>query len=795
MRTNIVFDSAVIVLTCLAAGLFPGLLHAQVISSVAITQDAHRTSIRVEGAGHLDVHAERVHAPERLALDFAGARLKVQRTWIPGASAPVRGVRMGQFQPDVARVVIDLTTSVPYQIAHEGDAIVVYLQVEPPDKNAPPPAASVASEKPEKQPAVTATSLPTNSISASNKDSDATTTPLPSSNELTHPAATTNALVQVPIAQAQDPAGTSTTKAVPVSTPPAQDPAGASTTKAVPAWTPPAPDPTAAPKPDKQAVFHVKYISDTTLYIDAGHNAGLQEGMKLSVVEPPPDGVVTEGIRYRGYPHVAELNVVSVADTSAVCDVISTNGELKIGQIAFLAPGSFEDRQLAQTAQEAEDYPILVGFTSGDPIDQEMRSSKVPNPLTESPVGTMRARFGFSYGGIQESGLNSTQLGLMVDADLTHIGGTYWNFAGFWRGYLNTSSTNITGVNGQTLTDLVNRTYTVGFTYQSPYSPNIIGIGRLYLPWAPSLSTIDGGYFGHKIGRITTVGAFGGTTPNPISWSYSPNQKIAGTFVSFEDGDFDHLHFVSTTGLAMTANEWSVARQFLFFENNLNWGRRISVYSTVQVDNARTSPLPNGGSNPTGISQTYNSVHFQPIKLVTLGVNYNYFRNLPTFDPRLIVTGLLNQYLFTGLSGDIRLEFPKHISLYASLGKSNASSDSKTSWNQAYGITFVNLLNTGVFFDAHYSKFDSSFGSGQYEAASISRNITDNLRLQVLGGEQKFNSPLSSNTNAKFVNGTIDWTFSRRFFFEGTYGWYQGNTLSYTQWSTMLGYRFGGLRK
>src|SRR5215469_4267841 len=328
MRANTVFDPAVIVLTCLAAGLFPGLLRAQVISSVAITQDAHRTSIRVEGAGHLDVHAERVHAPERLALDFAGARLKVQRTWIPGASAPVRGVRMGQFQPDVARVVIDLTTSVPYQIAHEGDAVVVYLQVEPSNTKAPPPAASVASEKPEIQTAVTATPLPTNSISASNKDSDATTTPLPPSNELTHPAATTNAFVQLPIVQAQDPgasttkvvpvstppaqdpgasttkvvpvstppaqdpaastttvvpvstppaqdpAGASTTKAVPASTPPAQDPAGASTTKAVPAWTPPAQDPTSAPKPDKQAVFHVKYISDTTLYIDAGHNAG-----------------------------------------------------------------------------------------------------------------------------------------------------------------------------------------------------------------------------------------------------------------------------------------------------------------------------------------------------------------------------------------------------------------------------------------------------------------------------------------------------------------------------------------
>ena len=149
---------------------------------------------------------------------------------------------MGQFQPDVARVVIDLTTSVPYHIAHEGDAVVVYLQVEPSDTNAPPAAASVAIEKPEKQTAVTASALPTNSISTSNsKDSEATTAPLPSSDELTNPATTTNALVQLQIARGQDPAGTSTTTAVPV-------------------WTPPAQESTSAPKPDKQAVFHVKYI-------------------------------------------------------------------------------------------------------------------------------------------------------------------------------------------------------------------------------------------------------------------------------------------------------------------------------------------------------------------------------------------------------------------------------------------------------------------------------------------------------------------------------------------------------
>jgi type IV pilus assembly protein PilQ len=107
-----------------------------VIRSVGVTQDQQRAAIRVEGAGKLDVHAARLQNPERLVLDFAGARLNVQKTVIPGVSAPVRGVRIGQFRPDVARVVIDLTGSAPYQIQHEGTAIVVYLEA-PPEGAAP----------------------------------------------------------------------------------------------------------------------------------------------------------------------------------------------------------------------------------------------------------------------------------------------------------------------------------------------------------------------------------------------------------------------------------------------------------------------------------------------------------------------------------------------------------------------------------------------------------------------------------------------------------------------------------
>ncbi|HET9803080.1 MAG TPA: type IV pilus secretin PilQ [Candidatus Acidoferrum sp.] len=104
---------------------------ASVISSVAITQGAQRSSVRVEGEGHLDARTLRMQNPDRLVLDFSGARLAVQKTMIPGVSAPVRGVRLGQYRPDVVRVVIDLSETTPYQIGRDGNALVVLFDAQP----------------------------------------------------------------------------------------------------------------------------------------------------------------------------------------------------------------------------------------------------------------------------------------------------------------------------------------------------------------------------------------------------------------------------------------------------------------------------------------------------------------------------------------------------------------------------------------------------------------------------------------------------------------------------------------
>jgi hypothetical protein len=550
------------------------------------------------------------------------------------------------------------------------------------------------------------------------------------------------------------------------------------------------------PAGEKPSVFRVKYVSDNSLYLDAGRNANLQEGMKLSLINLPPDGAVSEGVRFRGYEHVAELKVITAADSSSLCEIVSASGEIKVGQLAFLTPDSLSVRREAESAVEEQRYPIVLTFTYGDPLEEEVRQVEEQKQLRESPVGRIRGRFGLDYGGIREvGGLNSRQLGIVVQSDMSNIGGTYWNFKGYWRGNMNVSSSTPPGATPTTLTDLINRTYQIGLYYQSPYSPVTIGVGRLFLPWAPSLSTIDGGYLGRKIARMATVGFFGGSTPDPSSWSYNPNQHIAGTFVNFEAGDFEHTRFYSTAGIALTSIQWKVARQFAFFENNFSWKRYVSFYSSLQADEARTSPLVNGGSNPTGISQSYSSLHFQPFQRVGFGVNHNYFRTLPTYDPRLLGTGLLDKYLFQGFSGDVRVELVRHISVYASLGKSKATTDKENSLNQAYGITLPNLWKTGLLADVHYSKFNSSFGSGKYTSLSLSKSVSDSLRLQILGGHQVFDSPQTTNTNSNFVNGIVDWNVGPRYFVEGNFGWYRGTSMNYQQWSSVFGYRFGGYRK
>ena len=287
-----------------------------------------------------------------------------------------------------------------------------------------------------------------------------------------------------------------------------------------------------ATHPDFRTAFKVKYVAAGTAYIDGGRSAGLAEGMKLVVRDTPTGSVIAAA---DGNPDnvVAELEVTSVAETSAVSDVRTPKRDLKAGDLAYLSSHDEQALVNQSTLSATRKYPTVISFTESDTLDEEARV-QVPRPPMPS-VNRARGRIGVDYMGTAfhgSSGGSNTDLGLVARLDMTRIGGTYWNASGYWRGRL--TANNYSG--NSTLQDLINRTYHLSMTYDNPNSPWVAGFGRMYLPWATSLDTIDGGYFGRRLGHSATLGVFGGSTPDPTSWSYSPNRRIGGVFVNFEGG-------------------------------------------------------------------------------------------------------------------------------------------------------------------------------------------------------------------------------------------------------------------
>ncbi|MGH9681589.1 MAG: hypothetical protein ACRD4Y_16715, partial [Candidatus Acidiferrales bacterium] len=268
--------------------------------------------------------------------------------------------------------------------------------------------------------------------------------------------------------------------------------------------------------------FHVKYISDGSVYLDAGRDAGLEEGMVLHLVHADPGGGTTDSVRFQGKEPIADVRIFSVADSSSAAEIIQSREDLKVGDIAYLDVKSVRTREDKTNELESENYPVVMTFSYGDPLDEEVRASATA--VKAPPIGNqVRGLFGFDTGMLSEpGGFSSRRVGLMIQADVSRIAATHWNLTGYWRGDLNTQSTgNVGGIAPSTLNDMINRTYHLGLYYVNPDSVITMGVGRLFLPYAPSLSTIDGGYFGYKINQHMTAGLFAGSTPDPTSWSYN----------------------------------------------------------------------------------------------------------------------------------------------------------------------------------------------------------------------------------------------------------------------------------
>ena len=561
---------------------------------------------------------------------------------------------------------------------------------------------------------------------------------------------------------------------------------------------------------DVRTSYQVRQLAAGAVYLDGGSEAGLKEGMHLKVFR------LTPGEAQMSRKEIGDVTIIAVATISAVCEVKEGSKPIEVGDTAEL---SYEDAQaieLVRTSKTLRHVAQTVAFTEGDPIDEELREYVPHRP---SPaVNRIRGRISFQQGTIFDhtTGMRSLQEGLVVRMDMTRIAGTYWNFTGYWNGRMTSQSTSV-----QTLNDLLNRTYTIGFYYNNPNSHYVAGFGRYLLPWAPSLNTMDGGYFGRRLGGGFTAGIFAGSTPDPTAWNYNPNRQQGGTFIAFERGSYEGVRYASTVGAAMSRSHWHPERQFLFSENSFSVGSHFFISHSGEVDKV-TKSLTSNGINTPQLARSYATVRIQPIRRISLDVSHNYFRTVPTFDLRLLGTGLLDQFLFQGFSGGFRAEIIRGIQLYGNFGRSKGTQDNRPSLNYAGGLMLPRLPRLPVFAiflpgvpkfvrfvpglprvatarwlpslgfrtDVRYSKFTSSFATGSYGSLMLTRQFTDKLHLDMQVGEQRIASTFTPQTRTRFATSNLDYLVGRHYILGAGWTVYHGGLQNYDQTFATFGFRF-----
>src|ERR1017187_7856061 len=806
------------------------------VQGVTVARDSIGLRVEVTLSTPVQPSIETAVNPDRILLDFPGTVTNGNTQKEVNVDG-VRRLRIGQHSaaPPVTRVVLDLDQAHSYTLEAEGNRIVVTvgLALSASRGRSPAPASptslglsgifrrktdapqsSAADQSPSFPPdastpstASVSTSVPVNSRDTSSSPPSPFSGTQAAGDSKAHDGAVAaggfpsadapNATAKAPVTgtefDAKAGGGTDAPDAKTDEVKGGDGSAEATTDSSAP--TPaPVPANTAmlmarSDDPSLRTVFRVKYVAEGVAYLEGGRAQGLTEGMKLEVKETNLPARQGDSASAADPKVIAELEVSGVAETSAVTEIHTPKRPVKAGDLAYLSSGDAEALVAQRALSSTRQYPAVISFSEGDTLDEEARE-EVPRPPLPS-VNRARGRIGLDYVTTMSQGtssMTSSNLGFAFRGDVTRIGGTYWNLSGYYRGRLTSQSSSTP----QTVQDLINHTYHLSMTYDNPNSSLVAGFGRLYLPWAASLDTIDGGYFGRRLSKGATLGIFGGSTPDPTSWDYSPNRVIGGAFINFDGGSYEDWHYSSTSGAGINMVNWTMNRPFVFVEDTVSYTRRFAIYEAAQLDSPAGNPqTPAPGP---GLGRSFFTVRLQPHPRVELDFNHNYFRDVPTFDPTLIKTGLLDKFLFQGFSAGARVEVAKQVYLSTTLGRSSRSGDTSSSLNEMFGITFNRLPLLQLRADAHYARFNSSFGSGSYEAVSFSRQINEALRLEVLAGQQNISSALTAANRSRFITSTWETTLGPHYYMQGNFTINRGD-LNYQQWMFSIGYRFDSKTK
>ena len=110
------------------------------IGKISVARDGDGLNIEISGSGPMTAKTMKLTHPDRIVVDIPNSELRGRAREIAVNSGDVKSVRVGRFQEGTTRIVVDMAQLRDFQIAPEGNKLVVSMRDSSTSKPAPLPA-------------------------------------------------------------------------------------------------------------------------------------------------------------------------------------------------------------------------------------------------------------------------------------------------------------------------------------------------------------------------------------------------------------------------------------------------------------------------------------------------------------------------------------------------------------------------------------------------------------------------------------------------------------------------------
>jgi hypothetical protein len=468
---------------------------------------------------------------------------------------------------------------------------------------------------------------------------------------------------------------------------------------------------------------HVTYVVGTSVYLDAGRADGVVEGLQFQLI--------------RGDTVAAIYAAQYLASHQTACAWVSGAKDLQVGETMRYVPRLTAPAKTAP-AGTSKSTPASAGNGSRSGLHGRLGVRYLimrgeGGTGVSQPAGDLR---------LNGQPLAGAPVALVADIRARQL--------------------RVTRADGTSAIDGETRVYELALAWAPQGSPLRAVVGRQFVPELAEIGLLDGASV-QLNPRGFSLGAFGGTEPDPVQLGFSRAVQDYGGYFSLHDAPGAGSLWRVTLGGVGSYSGGVANREFGFLQGSYS-GPVVSLFATQELDYYRPWKVAAGESSAFSLTSTFADATIRLSRALSIRGGYDTRRNVRLYrdviDPTVTFDDSYRQGAWGGfgwssrgvrLGGDVRASF-------------GGPAGRATVYTGSLGLARVTSLPISL--GARASWYQTARTTGSLYSLRAGGDLTGPVHLELSGGLRLEHDSLQVPADRQFpwIGADLDVSLGRSWY-------------------------------